>query len=177
MYSSGALQMDMQKQDDQLKPTYSSSVLIRDVALGTCRKQWTIGRGGERVSGISADSVTWWRWLYLPHKINLSVSGAENMLYLLQRGKILLTPPQKRGWLEYDIKLHAAVSYPKLLLVVRIPSLGQIDLFKNYQYWIRILETKTIYNWLLSLVTWSDVMQKKKRLIYALNNPTRVNML
>ena len=45
--------MDEQKKDDQLEPTYSSSVPIRDVALRTCRKQWTIGRGGERGSGIS----------------------------------------------------------------------------------------------------------------------------
>ena len=45
--------MDEQRQDDQFEPTYSSSVPIQDVALKTCRKQWTIGRGGERVSGIS----------------------------------------------------------------------------------------------------------------------------
>ena len=45
--------MDEQKQDDQLEHTYSSSVPIWDVALKTCRKQWTIGRGGERGSGIS----------------------------------------------------------------------------------------------------------------------------
>ena len=45
--------MDVHRQDDQFKPTYSSSVLIRAVALRTCQKQWTIGRGGERGSGIS----------------------------------------------------------------------------------------------------------------------------
>ena len=45
--------MDEQRQGDQLETTYSSSVPIRDVALGICRKQWTIGRGGERGSGIS----------------------------------------------------------------------------------------------------------------------------
>ena len=39
--------------DDQLEHTYGSSVLIRDVAQRTCRKQWTIGRDGERGSGIS----------------------------------------------------------------------------------------------------------------------------
>ena len=38
---------------DQLAPTYSSSVRIRGVALRTYQKQWTIGRGGERGSGIS----------------------------------------------------------------------------------------------------------------------------
>ena len=42
-----------QKQDDQLEHTYSSYVRIRDVALKTCQRRWTIGRSGERGSGIS----------------------------------------------------------------------------------------------------------------------------
>ena len=42
-----------QKQDGQLEHTYSSSVRIRDVALKTCQRRWTIGRSGERGSGIS----------------------------------------------------------------------------------------------------------------------------
>ena len=37
----------------QLEPTYSSSVRIWDVTLGTCQKWWTIGRSGERGSMIS----------------------------------------------------------------------------------------------------------------------------
>ena len=45
--------MDKQKQDNQLKPTYSSSVRIQDVAPRTYQKWWTIGRSGERRSGIS----------------------------------------------------------------------------------------------------------------------------
>ena len=45
--------MAEQKQGDQLEPTYSSSVRIRDVALRTCQKRWTIGRSSERGSGIS----------------------------------------------------------------------------------------------------------------------------
>ena len=45
--------MDEQMQDDQLEPTFSSYVPIRDVAQKTCRKHWTIRRGGERRSGIS----------------------------------------------------------------------------------------------------------------------------
>ena len=44
--------MDDQRQDDQQEPTYSSSVLMQDVALKTCRKQWMI-KGGEKESGIS----------------------------------------------------------------------------------------------------------------------------
>ena len=38
--------------------TYSISVRIRDVALKTCQKRWTIGRSGERGSGISV-LATW----------------------------------------------------------------------------------------------------------------------
>ena len=38
---------------DQLEPTYSRSVRIQDVALRTYQKRWTIGRSGERGSGIS----------------------------------------------------------------------------------------------------------------------------
>ena len=41
------------KQDDQLEHTYSSYVRIRDIALKTCQRRWTIGRSGERGSGIS----------------------------------------------------------------------------------------------------------------------------
>ena len=40
-----------QKQSDQLEPTYSSSVRIRDVALRTCRKRWTIGRVAREGQG------------------------------------------------------------------------------------------------------------------------------
>ena len=40
-------------QEDQLEPTYNSSVLIQDVALKTCQKRWTIERGGGKGSGIS----------------------------------------------------------------------------------------------------------------------------
>ena len=45
--------MAVQNQDDQLKPTISSSVRIRDIALKTCQMLWTIGRNTERGSGIS----------------------------------------------------------------------------------------------------------------------------
>ena len=53
MYSFGPSRMAEQKQDDQLEHTFSSYVRIRDVALRTCQKWWTIGRSGERGSGIS----------------------------------------------------------------------------------------------------------------------------
>ena len=41
------------KAGSQLEHTYSSSVRIRDVALKTCQRRWTIGRSGERGLGIS----------------------------------------------------------------------------------------------------------------------------
>ena len=53
IHSYEPLHMAEQKQDDQLEPTYNSSVRIRRVALTTCRKQWTMGSGGERGSEIS----------------------------------------------------------------------------------------------------------------------------
>ena len=53
MFSDGTPHMVKQKQDDQLEPTYSSSVRIRDVALKTYKKRWTIEKSGERGSGIS----------------------------------------------------------------------------------------------------------------------------
>ena len=53
MYSNGAPHMAEQKQEDQLEHTYISFVRIRDVALKTYQRRWTIGRCGERGSGIS----------------------------------------------------------------------------------------------------------------------------
>ena len=49
----GPPHMANQKQDDQLEHSYSSYVMIRDVTPKTCRRQWMIGRRGERGSGIS----------------------------------------------------------------------------------------------------------------------------
>ena len=45
--------MVVQKQDDQIEHTFSSYVRIRDVVPKTYLGRWTIGRSGERGSGIS----------------------------------------------------------------------------------------------------------------------------
>ena len=45
--------MAAQKQDDQLERTFSSYVRIQGVVLKTYLERWTIGRSGERGSGIS----------------------------------------------------------------------------------------------------------------------------
>ena len=99
MYSHGPPHLAEQKQDDQLKHTYSSYVRIRDVALKTCRGRWTIGKSGERGSGISVlaarhdddDDLTagdtinvssaWW---------HATISG-KHVHYLAQLAKHLLT--------------------------------------------------------------------------------------
>ena len=52
-YSCGPLHMDEQRLDDQLEPTFNSSVLLQDVALKTYQKRWMIERGGRRESGRS----------------------------------------------------------------------------------------------------------------------------
>ena len=62
MYSYGPFHMAEQRQNDQLAPTYSSSVKIRGIALGTCRKRWMTGKGDE----WGADGTTrWWWWWYI----------------------------------------------------------------------------------------------------------------
>ena len=53
MYSYGPPHMAEQKQDNPLEHIYSCYVMIRDVALKTCQRWWTMGKSGERGSGIS----------------------------------------------------------------------------------------------------------------------------
>ena len=53
MYSYGSPHMAAQKQDDQLERTFISYVRIQVVVLKTYLGRWTIGRSGERGSGIS----------------------------------------------------------------------------------------------------------------------------
>ena len=53
MYSYGPRHMAVQKQDDQHEHTFSNYVRIQDVVQKTCLRRWTIGKSGERGSGIS----------------------------------------------------------------------------------------------------------------------------
>ena len=45
--------MAVQKQGDQHEHTFSNYMRIRDVVQKTCLRRWTIGKSGERGSGIS----------------------------------------------------------------------------------------------------------------------------
>ena len=67
--SDGTPLMAEQKQDEQLEHTYSSYVMIRDVVQKTCRRRWTIGKSGERGSGISvlaARHYYYYYWVFTP---------------------------------------------------------------------------------------------------------------
>ena len=92
MQSYGPPHMAEQKQDDQHKHTYSSYVRIQDVSLKTCRRRWTIGRSGERGSGLSM--------LAAQHDDDNDDNDA------MQWGK----PLQKKKCPEYDSKLHLVAS-------------------------------------------------------------------
>ena len=86
-----------QKQDDQLEYTYSSYVRIQDVAQKNCQRRWTIGRSGERGSGISVlaarhDDDVWFyqhlnqvtKILCTPVPVNCFLLGALIFIELLQ---------------------------------------------------------------------------------------------
>ena len=49
----GPPRMAVQKQDDQHEHTFSNYMRIQDVVQKTCLRRWTIGKSGERGSGIS----------------------------------------------------------------------------------------------------------------------------
>ncbi len=53
MYPYGPTHMAVQKQNDQHEHTFSSNVRIRAVVLKTYLGRGTIGKSGERGSGIS----------------------------------------------------------------------------------------------------------------------------
>ena len=82
MYSYGSPHMAAQKQDDQLERTFSSYVRIQVVVLKTYLGRWTIGRSGERGSGISVLPARWWWWWWLSTShdiIRFSLTQAEKL--------------------------------------------------------------------------------------------------
>ena len=94
--------MDEQRWDNQLEPTYHSSVLIQGVSRKTSQEQWTIETGDERGSGRSVlalrhdDSSQWitfstWLclvfysfWVSLLHSHNMWLS-VLSLFYTLIR--------------------------------------------------------------------------------------------
>ena len=112
-----------QKQGDQLKSTYSSSVWIRCVALRSCRRWWTIGRGGERGSDISL-LRTWQddddddkNWHAIKAK-NDNCSFCSWMSKGISRPKLGATI-----FLSYRSEGEGAIPFPWLLHFPLIPAL------------------------------------------------------
>ena len=97
--------MAEQKQDGQHEHTFSSYVRIRDVVLKTCLGRWTIGKSGERGSGISVlparhdDDDDYWCQSCARHS-PLSTGRPSFFLFLCY--SFFLSP-------HYGIKSHTVV--------------------------------------------------------------------
>ena len=108
-----------------LEHTSSSSVGIRDVALRTCHRRWTIGRSGERVSGITM--------LAAPHDED------DDIYYSVQLNIPLWT--FKFPWKRAQCKWHQRGK-----LSLRKPKTGQIRILNSflsyYGYWYESMTPK-----------------------------------
>ena len=96
--------MAVQKQDDQHEHTFSSLVRIRDVVLKTYLGRWTIGRSGERGSGISVlparyddddDDEIYIRYIYLL-PLNLDCDSWVSWSFLQNNHQAV----KKMEWIE-----------------------------------------------------------------------------
>ncbi len=72
--------MAVQKQDDQHEHTFSSYVRIQDVVLKTCLGRLTIGRSGERGSGISVLPARYDDYIYIYIYIYTTHTHTHNVL-------------------------------------------------------------------------------------------------
>ena len=122
MYSYGSPHMAAQKQDDQLERTFSSYVRIQAVVLKTYLGRWTIGRSGERGSGISV----------LPARYDDDVWLYYNIIFsftLLVGEGICKTPLHKRSvlgmtlnfiwWWGSNFQTPGNIKYPLIAITLR----------------------------------------------------------
>ena len=105
MCSCGPLYMGEQRQNDQLEPTYSSSVPIQYEAMKPCRRWWTIGRGGERGARVSVFTV--WHDDDLVYYASFSeqkfISGKKKMMTLNQESINCIHDKLSSGTVEFEI--------------------------------------------------------------------------
>ena len=101
---SDVLHMDEQKQDDQLEPIYKSSVPIQDASLKTCRKQWTIEKGGKKGLGISVlmarhdyDDEWYWKRLLIAGKEHAvaTANKEKHMVHTMYEEHDIISPENK----------------------------------------------------------------------------------
>ena len=141
MYSYGPLHMAVQKQDDQHEHTFSSYVRIRDVVLKTYLERWTIGRCGERGSGISVlparhdddDEVDFSQTL--DHKYRILSNKDCPLNFCPRMNKIVFlnfTNFQKSAFTYMSVCWLVLIAYP-LVLIYFIPrGLGIINLYLHF---------------------------------------------
>ena len=89
--------MDEQRQDNQLDPTYNSSVLIENVALKTYWKRWTIKKG---VGGGSGRSV-----------LMAQVDDNDDPIYLAEEPSLPFYLPIAGG------RIIGFIPFPKVLVL------------------------------------------------------------
>ena len=139
MYSYGSLHTAAQKQDDQHERTFSSCVRIQDVVLKTCLGRWTIGRSGERGSGISV----------LPARYDDDDTNTLIIKTLLCATYLVII--YLSDWLILTLSSSVGLFYAKQF-GNRIPCTFVFTFFINWflrifcirSYWIRII-SKPIY--------------------------------
>ena len=134
MYSYGSPHMAAQKQDDEPERTFSSYVRIQVVVLKTYLGRWTIGRSGERESGISVlparydddddDTNSMWinfQQIYLTLKWDLKqvlpLQFREDLGVIAHSSKGLgLGPYHLVGWLVGFVSFFLMVHHPSYLI-------------------------------------------------------------
>ena len=117
MYSCEPLHMDEKMQDHQLEPTYNNSVPIRNGALKTCRKRWTIKTRGERGSAISVLMVQHdiyiyiyiYIYMYIWHKLSLRID-LKGTIHKECINQHILT--------EYS--MHAFIVYKNIQICIKV---------------------------------------------------------
>ena len=156
MYSSGPPHMAKLKQDDLLEHTYSRYVRIRDVALKTCRRRWTIGKSGERGSGISVvaarhddDNDIWCN--YMPQ---MNLCGA-------------VTDP-KWVYIVQSMNIFGVVTGPMWIYVVHSLALNEY-LQCSHEPWLKICGVGMNPKWMF-------VKLSPKRQSVVLSAPPRVDL-
>ena len=112
--------MAEQKQDNQLEHTYSSSVRIRDEALKTCQRRWTIGRSSERGPGISVlaarhdddddDDDEYQSFVCIQFKCQSSIWLTE---------KVNFTMIMFRWWCEKTLTSSVTLDYLSILIICK----------------------------------------------------------
>ena len=109
--------MAAQKQDDQHERTFSSYVRIQVVVLKTCLGRWTIGRSGERGSGISV----------LPARYD-----ADDDLSSINLSSIVFVFSIFVNFLNLSLSIHTSVSFYIFFYIrEKFPSAAKSSVYRK----------------------------------------------